>query len=63
MDPGEYVVTLTASGKSETRTVSVQGSIDREAVARVVNAHLQEVRGCYESALLKANSLAGKSCT
>ncbi len=42
------------------RTVAVQGSIDREAVAKAVNSHLQEVRACYERALLKSPGLAGK---
>lgn len=46
--------------RASARSVSVQGSIDREAVAKVVNAHLQEVRGCYERALLREPSLAGK---
>jgi hypothetical protein len=42
------------------RNVAVQGTIDREAVLRVVNGHLQEVRACYERALLKEPGLAGK---
>jgi len=43
------------------RSVAVpQGSIDREAVAKVINSHLQEVRACYERALLKEPSLSGK---
>jgi len=46
--------------RASARAVSVQGSIDREAVAKVVNAHLQEVRGCYERALLREPALAGK---
>jgi hypothetical protein len=40
--------------------MSVQGRIDREAVAKVVNAHLQDVRGCYERALLRDPALAGQ---
>jgi hypothetical protein len=36
------------------------GSLAREAVAKVINAHLSEVRGCYERALLKSPGLAGK---
>ncbi|QSQ19912.1 AgmX/PglI C-terminal domain-containing protein [Pyxidicoccus parkwayensis] len=39
---------------------SAQGTVDREAVARVINSHLNEVHGCYERALLKQPSLAGK---
>lgn len=46
--------------RASARSVSVQGSIDREAVAKVVNSHLQEVRACYERALLKDPGLAGK---
>ncbi|WP_164007634.1 AgmX/PglI C-terminal domain-containing protein [Pyxidicoccus trucidator] len=39
---------------------STQGTVDREAVARVINSHLNEVHGCYERALLKNPGLAGK---
>ena len=46
--------------RASAHSVSVQGSIDREAVAKVVNAHLQEVRSCYERALLREPALAGK---
>ncbi len=46
--------------RASARSVSAQGSIDREAVAKVVNSHLQEVRACYERALLKEPGLAGK---
>ncbi len=46
--------------KATARTVLAKGSIDREAVAKVVNSHLQEVYACYERALLKDPSLAGK---
>ena len=42
------------------RAVTAQGNIDREAVARAVNSHLQEVRACYERALLHNSGLAGK---
>lgn len=42
------------------RSIGAQGSIDKEAVAKVINSHLQEVRACYEKALLKDPSLAGK---
>ncbi len=47
-------------GRAVARNVGVKGSIDREAVARVVNSHLQEVRACYERALLHEPGLAGK---
>jgi len=46
--------------RASARSIGVQGSIDREAVAKVVNSHLQEVRACYERALLKDPGLAGK---
>ncbi|MFN0063857.1 MAG: AgmX/PglI C-terminal domain-containing protein [Myxococcaceae bacterium] len=46
--------------KPVARNVSAQGSIDREAVARVINQHFQEVRACYEKALLSEPGLAGK---
>ncbi len=36
------------------------GSIDREAVAKVINQHLNEVQACYERALLTTPGLAGK---
>ena len=36
------------------------GSLPREAIAKVINEHLNEVRGCYERALLKSPGLAGK---
>ncbi|MBK7860958.1 MAG: AgmX/PglI C-terminal domain-containing protein [Archangiaceae bacterium] len=42
------------------RSIAASGSIDKEAVAKVVNSHLQEVRACYERALLKDPGLAGK---
>lgn len=46
--------------RATSRSVATQGSIDREAVARVINSHLQEVYACYERALLKDSGLAGK---
>lgn len=46
--------------RASARSITAQGSIDREAVARTVNSHLQEVRACYERALLKEPALAGK---
>lgn len=47
--------------RASSRRVKAQGNIDREAVAKVINSHLQEIRGCYERALLKDPSLAGKA--
>lgn len=46
--------------RASARSIKSSGSIDREAVAKTVNSHLQEVRACYERALLKDPSLAGK---
>ncbi|MGA9523505.1 MAG: AgmX/PglI C-terminal domain-containing protein, partial [Myxococcaceae bacterium] len=46
--------------RASARRIAVQGTIDREAVAKTVNSHLQEVRACYERALLKEPGLAGK---
>jgi hypothetical protein len=46
--------------RASARSLGVTGSIDREAVAKTVNSHLQEVRACYERALLKEPGLAGK---
>lgn len=40
--------------------IGAQGSIDKEAVAKVINSHLHEVSSCYERALLKTPGLAGK---
>lgn len=46
--------------KATARAIAAQGNIDRDAVAKVVNSHLQEVYACYERALLKDPGLAGK---
>lgn len=42
------------------RNVGAQGTIDKEAVAKVINSHLHEVSACYERALLKTPGLSGK---
>jgi outer membrane biosynthesis protein TonB len=36
------------------------GTLARELIAKVINEHLGEVRGCYERALLREAGLAGK---
>ncbi len=41
-------------------SVGAQGTIDKEAVAKVINSHLHEVSACYERALLREPGLAGK---
>jgi TonB family protein len=40
--------------------VTVRGSLDKEIVRRVVRAHLNEVRYCYERALARRPSLSGR---
>ncbi len=47
--------------RASSRSVSAQGSIDRDKVARVINSNLQAVRACYERALLRDPGLAGKA--
>lgn len=42
------------------RQAQIHGSLSREEIAKVVNAHLQQVRACYERTLLKEPGLAGK---
>jgi hypothetical protein len=42
---------------------SVRGSLDKEIVRRVVRQHLNEVRYCYEQALVRQPSLAGRVVT
>jgi outer membrane biosynthesis protein TonB len=42
------------------RSIGATGTIDKEAVAKVINSHLNEVSSCYERALLKTPGLAGK---
>ncbi len=46
--------------RATSRTMGVQGTIDKEAVAKVINSHLAEISACYERALLKEAGLAGK---
>ncbi|MDQ3262405.1 MAG: AgmX/PglI C-terminal domain-containing protein, partial [Myxococcota bacterium] len=47
-------------GRASARAVQAAGSIDRDAVAKVINSHLHEVSSCYERALLTTPGLAGK---
>ena len=39
---------------------SVRGSLDKEIIRRIVRRHLNEVRYCYEQALPRHPSLAGR---
>ncbi len=41
--------------------VSVQGGMSREEVKRVIDAHMDEISYCYETALIEDPSLMGKS--
>jgi len=41
-------------------TISIRGGMSREAVLQVVNAHLDEIRDCYERELLHNPGLTGK---
>lgn len=46
---------------SEPGGVVVSGSLDRDVIRRVVQAHAAEVRACYERALAKNPELRGRS--
>lgn len=46
--------------RAASRNIGAQGTIDKDAVAKVINSHLHEVSSCYERALLKTPGLAGK---
>ena len=46
--------------RASERAVAVQGSIDKAAVAAVINRNIHEVQSCYERALFKSPGLAGK---
>jgi hypothetical protein len=43
------------------KNVHIQGGMSREAVKKVIDAHMEEVVYCYESALLGAPGLSGKA--
>jgi outer membrane biosynthesis protein TonB len=57
---GKGAVGGTVTRATSRAVAASQGSIDREAVARVINSHLAEVHSCYERALIKDPGLAGK---
>ena len=40
--------------------ISIRGGMSREAVLKVVNAHLDEIRDCYERELLHRPGISGK---
>jgi len=46
--------------RASSRRLQSQGSIDRNAVLKVINSHINEVQYCYEKNLLKDPSLKGK---
>ena len=52
--PGGVVVQAPA------RNAQIHGSISREEIAKVINAHMQQIRACYERALLHEPGLTGK---
>jgi hypothetical protein len=68
-EKGPAVGALVAKGTGQVKAVvreppkasiSVSGGMSREAVLKVVTAHLDEVRDCYERELLHNPSLTGK---
>ena len=66
--PGQFAIGGIGKGhavggivvQAPSRGATVKGTMDREAVAKVINEHIAEVRGCYERALLREPGLAGK---
>jgi hypothetical protein len=52
--PGGVVVQAPA------KNAQIHGSMSREEIAKVVNAHYQQIRACYERALLREPGLTGK---
>jgi hypothetical protein len=44
----------------DTREASVDQGLTREEVARVIHSHMNEIRYCYESGILRDPTLAGK---
>jgi pSer/pThr/pTyr-binding forkhead associated (FHA) protein/outer membrane biosynthesis protein TonB len=42
------------------KTVSIQGGMSREMVKRVIDAHLDEIQYCYESALIENPAIMGR---
>jgi hypothetical protein len=47
----------------KTTGVIVRGSLDKEIIRRIVRTHLNEVRFCYDEALARKPSLAGRVVT
>ncbi|HEX4462933.1 MAG TPA: AgmX/PglI C-terminal domain-containing protein, partial [Polyangia bacterium] len=41
-------------------TANVRGALDKEIIRRVVRRHLNEVKFCYEKALIRQSSLSGR---
>lgn len=44
----------------DTKLASVDEGLTKEEVARVIHAHMNEIRYCYESAILRNSNLEGK---
>ena len=57
---GKVAGTVVSAPSSGFKQRGGGGSLARELIAKVINEHLGEVRGCYERALLKEAGLAGK---
>jgi hypothetical protein len=57
---GKVAGTVVSAPSSGFKQRAGGGSLARELIAKVINEHLGEVRGCYERALLKEAGLAGK---
>lgn len=61
-DPGarEEIKPRYTVRQATARMVRTNGTLEREAIAKVINAHLNELLYCYERAVLTAPGLAGK---
>ncbi|MBI5547359.1 MAG: AgmX/PglI C-terminal domain-containing protein, partial [Deltaproteobacteria bacterium] len=57
---GKVAGTVVSAPSSGFKQRGGGGTLARELIAKVINEHLGEVRGCYERALLKEAGLAGK---
>ena len=46
--------------RASSRSIKVEGSLSREAIQRVVQQHLGQIRACYERELPRNPSMSGK---
>ncbi|MGC9324273.1 MAG: AgmX/PglI C-terminal domain-containing protein [Desulfomonilia bacterium] len=58
-ETGQHQVMAMVSADLD-KTVRIQGGMSREAVKKVIDAHLDEITSCYETALIANPSLMGK---